>query len=196
MDYYSEEELALLGLKSVGKKVRISKKTSIYSPEDISIGNNVRIDDFCILSGKITIGNNVHISAYSALYGKYGIEIDDYSGCSPKTIIFSGSDDFSGEYMVSPLIPSKYTNVKGNTVYLKKYVQIGANSVVMPGIILGEGTAVGAMSFVNKSTSEWSIYAGIPVKKIKERSKKILDLVKEYEKENIDNWWYFSTWYI
>ena len=54
--FYSQEELMKIGFLSVGKNVLISKKASIYNPSVISIGNNVRIDDFCILSGKVTIG--------------------------------------------------------------------------------------------------------------------------------------------
>lgn len=67
--FYSISELKLLGLKRLGQNVYISRKSSIYSPENISIGDNVRIDDFCILSGNITLGNYIHIAAYTALYG-------------------------------------------------------------------------------------------------------------------------------
>lgn len=67
--FYSQEELKKIGFLSVGKNVLISKKASIYNPGVISVGNNVRIDDFCILSGKVTIGSYSHIAAYTALYG-------------------------------------------------------------------------------------------------------------------------------
>lgn len=50
--FYTEAELKELGLKSFGKSVLLSKKVSIYGAKNISIGNNVRIDDFCILSGQ------------------------------------------------------------------------------------------------------------------------------------------------
>ncbi|EAO54015.1 O-acetyltransferase (cell wall biosynthesis) [Bacillus thuringiensis serovar israelensis ATCC 35646] len=67
--FYSQEELKKIGFLSVGKNVLISKKASIYNPGAISIGNHVRIDDFCILSGKITIGSYSHISAvYSVIW--------------------------------------------------------------------------------------------------------------------------------
>ena len=75
--FYSECELQEIGFLSVGKNVLISRKCSIYSPEKISIGNNVRIDDFCILSGSIKLNSNIHISAYCALYGAKGIELMD-----------------------------------------------------------------------------------------------------------------------
>ena len=179
---YSKEELLQMGIK-VGDKVSISKKASIYSPETIEIGNNVRIDDFCILSGNIKIGNNVHISAYTSLYGRFGIEIGNYCGCSPRCTVLSGSDDFSGEYMISPMVPEKYTNVDGRKVIMKDYSQLGANSVVMPGVVVGEGAVCGSLSFVNHDLEDWTINGGIPVKKLRNRERKILDLVKEYENE-------------
>ena len=176
VSFYSKEELKKLGIKEIGENVFISKKASIYSPEKIKIGNNVRIDDFCILSGDIEIGDYVHIAAYVALYGKYGIKIGDFCGCSARCTIYSATDDFSGEYMISPMVPEEYTNVTGGRVILEKFAQLGANTVVMPNITIKEGTSVGAMSFVNKDLEEWGIYAGIPCRKIKERKRNIKDL--------------------
>lgn len=176
--FYTMEELKKIGIKRIGKNVFISKKASLYSPEELIIRNNVRIDDFCILSGKIEIGNYVHIAAYTALYGKEGIKIDDFCGCSARCTIYSATDDFSGKYMISPMVPGEFTKVTGGQVRLKKYAQLGVNTVVMPNITIGEGTAVGAMSFINKDLEEWSIYAGIPCKKLKNRDKKIIELSK------------------
>lgn len=177
-NFYTIDELKKLGIKQIGNNVLISKKASIYSPETIRIGNNVRIDDFCILSGDIEIGDYVHISAYVALYGKFGIKINDFCGCSARCTIYSATDDFSGEYMVGPLLPKDLTNVTGGKVILEKYVQLGANTVVMPNLTIREGTSVGAMSFVNKSLDEWGIYVGIPCKKIKQRKDNIINLSK------------------
>jgi galactoside O-acetyltransferase len=175
--FYSFQELKKLGLKSFGKGVFISRKASIYSPENIEIGDNVRVDDFCILSGRIKIGSFVHISAYTAMYGKFGIEMDDYSGLSPRCTVFSASDDFSGEFLIGPMINQKYTNVIGGSVFINKFVQVGAGCVILPNLTINEGVAIGAMSLVNKSLKEWCIYTGIPAKFIKIRSKKILELI-------------------
>ena len=179
--FYSEEELKTLGLKKYGRYVLISKKVSIYGPENISIGNNVRIDDFCILSGNIEIGNHVHISAYSALYGKYGIKIGDFCGISPRSTLLSATDDFSGQYMISPMVPNDLCNVSGGQIILEDFVQIGVNSVLMPAVCLKQGTACGAFSFINKSTKSWGIYVGIPIKRIKERAKTMIELSKNIE---------------
>jgi len=175
--FYTKKELDLLGLKSYGENVSISNKTSIYDAGNIIIGDNVRIDDFCILSGKITIGSFVHISAYCALYGQKGIEIGNFSGLSSRCTVFSATDDFSGEYMIGPLIADNYRNIIGGLVKISNYVQVGSNSIIMPSVCIAEGAAIGAFSFVKKDVKKWKIYFGIPAKLVKNRSKKLLNYV-------------------
>lgn len=175
--FYSETELATVGLKSYGKHVLISKKCSLYSPQNIVIGDNVRIDDFCILSGTITIGSHVHIAAYCVLYGAFGIEIQDYSGLSARCTLYSQSDDFSGEFLVGAQFNENQRNVQKGKIIIERFCQIGANSVLLPEITIHEGVAVGAMSLVRTSLDSWTIYAGIPARKIKERSKSMLHLL-------------------
>jgi acetyltransferase-like isoleucine patch superfamily enzyme len=173
--FYSKSELVRIGFKSLGYNVLISRHARIYNPEKIEIGNNIRIDDFCILSGNIKLGNHIHISAYTALYAKFGIEMEDYTGLSPRCTIFSATDDFSGDFMIGPMIDDKFTNVHGGKVIIKKFSQIGSNCVILPALTVFEGVAVGAMSLVTHDLNEWSIYKGIPAKFHKQRSKKILD---------------------
>ncbi len=175
--FYSETELKNLGLKSYGKNVLISKKCSIYSPEKISVGNNVRIDDFCIISGNVTLGSNVHISAYSALYGAKGIEFKDNSGCSARTTIYSAMDDFSGDYLIGPMHPEDTTHVTGGKVTIGHFVQLGAHCLVFPNLTIYDGAVVGALSLVTKDIPEWSIYVGIPARKLRDRSKGLLNLL-------------------
>lgn len=176
--FYTPEELAQLGLKSYGENVRISRYAQIYSPEKISIGDNVRIDDFCILSGNITIGSHIHIAAYCALYGAdYGIVMEDYTGLSARATIYAAMDDFSGEYLIGPIHEDKSINVTGGLVQICKYAQIGVGGLVFPSVCVGEGTVLGAMSMAKQALIPWSIYAGIPAKKIKNRSKGLLDLM-------------------
>lgn len=181
--FYDVDELEEIGFQSVGTNVLVSKKASIYSPELMQIGNNVRIDDYCILSGEISIGSYIHISAYSALYGRYRITLEDFTTISGRNIIYSASDDYSGEYLTNPMLPEQYTNVSGGEVMIKKHSIIGAGCVIMPDLTIGEGTAIGAMSFVNHSTDPWGIYVGVPAKKIKDRKRDLLILENElYQK--------------
>ncbi|MGL5052217.1 MAG: acyltransferase [Cetobacterium sp.] len=180
MAFYKREELEKIGFKSFGENVLISDKCSIYSPEKISIGSNVRIDDFCILSGDIKIGDYVHIAAYSALFGGAGIEMEDFTGLSSRVTIYSVSDDYSGEFLTNPTIPNKYKKVDEKKVVLKKHSLVGASSIILPGVLLEIGTSIGANSLVNKSTEEWSIYFGNPVKRLKSRKQDLLELEKQF----------------
>ena len=175
--FYSQEELSALGLKSYGTDVRISQFARIYSPEKISIGDNVRIDDFCILSGNVTIGSHIHISAYVALYGSMGIELEDYTGISPMTTVYSAMDDFGGDYLIGPIHPCEKTHVTGGKVTIKRYSQIGTHCVVFPNITIDEGCVVGANSLVNCNLEPWGIYFGVPARFKKLRSQGLLKLL-------------------
>jgi len=181
MAWLSFRQLDYMEIK-YGTNVLISDKASIYGT-DIEIGNNVRIDDFCILSGKIRLGNNIHIGAYCALYGKFGIVMEDYTGLSPRCTIFSATDDFSGDYLISPMNPPEFCNVTGGEVKLQKFVQVGAGTIIMPNVILYKCAAIGAMSFIKNNVPSFEIWAGNPLRFIKHRMIKLIDLAKEYEKQ-------------
>lgn len=179
--FYSSKELQNMGFVSVGENVLISRKASIYGVDKISIGNNVRIDDFCILSGKITLGNNIHISAYTALYGgDTGIILNDFSGISSRCAVYSESDDYSGNCLTNPMNPIEYRNIISGKVILEKHVLVGSGCTILPDVTIKEGTAVGCMSLINQPLDSWGIYAGIPCRKIKDRKKIILKLEEEY----------------
>lgn len=180
--FYTEDEYKKLGFKSIGKNCLISKNACFYSISNISIGNNVRIDDFCIISGKVQLGNYIHISAYTALYGSQGIIIGDYCGCSSRTTIYSAVDDFSGEYMIGPMVPEELTKVTGGVVELKNYVQLGANTIVMPSITINEGAVTGACTLVRHDLEPWTINVGMPSKILKYRKDNAKVLSKNIEK--------------
>lgn len=179
--YYSELELKQLGLKGYGSKVMISRKASIYGAENIEIGNNVRIDDFTILSGKIKTGNYIHIAPFTGLYGgKNGIELEDFVTLSSRIAIYAESDDYSGNSLTFPQMQPPFRCICGGKVLLKKYVIIGTGSTIMPSVTIGTGCAVGAMSFVNESLDEWRIYAGVPCKRLRKRSRDLEKLGDEF----------------
>ena len=183
--FYSEEELKQIGFNSIGENVLISRYARIYGAENIKIGNNVRIDDFCVLSGNIVIESCVHIAAACLLFGgKSGIVLKDFSGLSSRCAVYADSDDYSGEAMTNPTIPDKYRKIEGAPVVFEKHSIVGSGCTILPGVVLGEGASVGSMALVSKSLEPWSINVGMPCRKIKDRSKKILELEKEFINEN------------
>lgn len=182
--FYSEDELRALGFRSLGKNVLLSRKVSIYSPQRIAIGDNSRIDDFCILSGNVTIGRFVHIAPACLLYGgDDGVVFEDYTGLSARSAVYAVSDDYCGDCFTNPTLPMEYRSVIGGGVLVKKHSIIGSGCTILPNVVIEEGVAVGSMSLVNQSLAAWGVYVGIPCKRIKERKKTLLELEKKFEAE-------------
>ncbi|MDF1584213.1 MAG: acyltransferase [Methyloprofundus sp.] len=172
-----------MGFASVGENVLISDLASFYNCSNISIGNNVRIDDFCVLSagdGGISIGNYIHIAVYSSLIGAGKISLFDFCNISSRVSIYSSSDDFSGEWMTNPTVPSEYTGVFHANVVISRHVIIGSGAVILPSVIIEEGVAIGALSLVKKRCMAFGIYMGTPAKRIAERKRNLLELETKF----------------
>jgi acetyltransferase-like isoleucine patch superfamily enzyme len=179
--FLDNKQLKELNFKFLGNGVKISDKASIYNADQIEIGDHSRIDDFCVISGKVTIGRNVHVAVFcNVAGGEKGITLEDFSGLAYGCHLFTQSDDYSGKTLTNPTVPGRYKNETKKPIVIGKHSIIGTNSLVFPGVLMGDGTSVGAQSLVTKSTEEWSIYAGRPARRIKARSKDLLRLEKEY----------------
>ncbi|MET3107577.1 acetyltransferase-like isoleucine patch superfamily enzyme [Oxalobacteraceae bacterium GrIS 2.11] len=187
MAMLSRAAIENMGFKQVGNNVSISDKASFYNCPNIEIGDNSRIDDFCILSagtGGISIGRHVHVASYSSLIGSGNITLDDFSGLSSRVTIYSSTDDYSGTHLTNPTVPKKFTHVLTADVLICRHVIIGCGAVVLPGIRLEQGVAIGALSLVNRDCKEFGIYAGTPARFLKARSRKLLELEELLKNEN------------
>ncbi len=182
--YVNENYLKEIGIKSVGKNVLVQKSCTIVGIENITIGSNVRIDGFNSLIAPnevgLSIGSFVHIGAQCVISSNYGIEISDFVGLSHGVKIFSGTDDYTGEALTNPTVPSAFTKIYKGKVKLSKHVVVGSGSVILPNLTIGIGSSIGALSLVNHSIGSWGVYFGSPVKKLKERSKNLLELEKRF----------------
>lgn len=176
--YLTEHDLNNFGFKSLGKNVRISSDARIYGAQNMSIGDNVRIDDFTILSastGYITLGNYVHITRGCHLSGTYGIEILDFCCLAANSVIHSASDDYSGKSMTNQAVPHEFRAYHGGLVRLEKHVILGVGCVVIGPATIGEGCSLGVMTAVlGKDLPAWGIYVGVPARRLKERERGLL----------------------
>jgi dTDP-4-amino-4,6-dideoxy-D-glucose acyltransferase len=183
MAMLSRDSLEKLGLASMGANVQISDRASIYGASGIALGNNVRIDDFCVLSagvGGISVGDHVHIAVYSSLQGAGRITLSDFCNISSRVAIYSSNDDYSGTTLTNPTVPREYSGVTHADVFFDKHVIVGCGSVILPGVVLEEGVAVGALSLVHNRCQAFGIYAGTPARRIKERKRDLLELEQRF----------------
>jgi acetyltransferase-like isoleucine patch superfamily enzyme len=173
----------LARLKSVGKNVIIGKTVRIRYPELVEIGDNCIIDDFTYISTALKLHANVHISAGCKIIGGQGavVEMHEFSTLAPNVVLSAGSDDYlSG--IATPLVPMQFkANAKIGRIILHKHCIVGAGSVVLPDVVFAEGACLGALSLANQSLNEYTLYAGIPARILKQRNKQeIIDLEKKF----------------
>ena len=82
--------------------------------------------------------------------------------------------------MTNPTVPEAFTGVIHADVSIGRHVIIGAGSVILPGVVMEDGVAIGALSLVKNSCEAFGIYAGSPAKRIGNRNRRVLDLEKEF----------------
>ena len=177
--------------KRIGKNVFIGTNVYFRYPEHVEIGDNVIIDEFCYFTTRMCIGNYVHISPHCSVIGGKKAEfiIGDFAGLSAGCRIVCSSDDYLGSGLTNPSIPEEFrAKVKYSSVTLQKHVVIGTGCVILPGIVVAEGSAVGAMSLINKNLDAWGVYHGIPAVRRKDRpSENILKLeqkLREHDRKS------------
>lgn len=186
MSYLTDAELQGVGFKKLGRGVKISDKASIYDAEKIEVGDYSRIDDFCIISGRVVIGRYNHITPMCLVAGGLpGIVFGDFCTLAYGVKVFAQSDDYTGETLTNSLVPKKFKNEYFSAVNLERHVIVGANSVIFPGVTVAEGCSIGAMALVAVSTEPWGIYVGVPAKRIKDRKKDLLVLEAEFLNEQM-----------
>lgn len=96
----------------------------------------------------LKLGKNTDIGAFTYMNAKNGVIIEDYVQIGSHCSIYS---------------VSTIDNKKGKVI-LKKNCKIGAQSVIMPGVTIGENSIIGAFSFVNKNIPADVVAFGVPVK--------------------------------
>lgn len=181
MAFLTRDQLQRMSFRRLGRNVLVSDKASIYNADQIEIGDHSRIDDFCVISGKVTLGRNVHIAVYcNVAGGTEGVTLEDFSGLAYGCHVFTQSDDYTGATLTNPTVPSKYKNEAKAPVHIGRHCIVGTNSLIFPGVNLAEGCSVGALSMLVKSTEPWSIYVGVPAKRVRERIKDLLELERKY----------------
>lgn len=151
--------------------VKIFEPTVIINIDNIEFGKYIIIDSFVLIQAKktILIGDHIHIPSFSSISGGGSLIMENFSGLSSGVRIFTGSDDFKDWGFGNPTIDQRFRNVKIGEVVIRKFAIIGANSVILPDVEIGEGASVGAGSVVTKSLEPWGIYIGN--KKIGERNR-------------------------
>jgi acetyltransferase-like isoleucine patch superfamily enzyme len=117
--------------------------------------NTTKWNWMCQHHRNLKLGKYVDIGAFTYINAKSGVTIKDFVQIGSHCSIYSVStiDEKEGE------------------VILEENCRIGAHSVIMPGIVIGKNSVIGAYSFINKDIPDNTIAYGIPVKIIRKIKK-------------------------
>jgi len=162
--------------KSLGHDVIIHERVTLVGIENISIGSHVRIDPDVILlaTGPLTIGCYTHIAAGVFIAAKAGFEMKNFANIAHGARIYTINDDYSGEHLMGPTIPAELLSLSPGAVLMEEHANVGAGAIVLPGVTLAEGSVLGALSLIGRSTEPWTMYGGVPAKPIKERRRDVI----------------------
>lgn len=157
---------ATLGLRSFGTDVRIFALSRIIDPSCITFGDHVIIDDFTFLQGSesLTIGAHVHVAVFSSIAGGGKARLGNFVTVSQGVRLFSGTDVPDGSGLTGSTIPPAQRSVVRSDLTLQDFAFVGANSVVLPGVTVGEGAVLGAQSLAREDLKPWTIYVGAPAR--------------------------------
>lgn len=171
---YSElmGEHVLKLVKWHGKNVRVYSLAKILNPECAIIGDEVRILDYAFIDAKesFRIGKHSIVCWHCVIEGHANIRIGDRCFIGPGTKVLGSTYEFNG-YYTNEHLPENVRATQYGDINIENDAYIGANSVIMPGVTIGEGAVVGSNAFVNKDLEPWGIYVGSPARKVGEREK-------------------------
>jgi acetyltransferase-like isoleucine patch superfamily enzyme len=129
----------------MGKNVIIKQGVFIKEPQNIEIGSNVSIQEYCLLSG----------------YG--GLKIGNHVSIAAGTYVFTSSHPYSDKS-----INFRDGTLEKRPVVIGSNVWIGAGCRILGELAIGDNVIIGAGSVVTKDLPSNGVYAGVPATQIKE----------------------------
>jgi acetyltransferase-like isoleucine patch superfamily enzyme len=191
--YFTKKELIKIGFVKVGKNNQISKKVSFINIINGTLGDNVRIDDYCVIKGRVQIGSFIHIANFCLISGseKNVVVFKDRVAISNNVSVLTSSDHFvKGIINIASDLPNKILKIRNlnlimGNILLKEGCLIGAYSLILPNTVVGISTSIGAYSILFKEIDDFIYYSNrdiLKVTKIKKDKIKILSVIENFKK--------------
>jgi acetyltransferase-like isoleucine patch superfamily enzyme len=147
---------------TIGKGFHAGLRVRIWGRSKVEIGRNFYIGRDSFIETDVIIGDNVMFGNRVAVVGRY-----DHHYQLPGVPIRLAPQIRDADY--------KWKGI-GMVTTIENDVWVGYGSTVMCGVTIGEGSIIGAGSLVTKDVEPYSIYAGVPARKIRGRFDNPIDL--------------------
>lgn len=153
---------------ALGNNVIFEKGVLVFHPENITIAENVYIGHNTILKAyyknTLQIGRNTWIGQDCFFHAAGNIVIGETVGIGPKVSILTSQHRPQQKTEIV-----LFSSLEFKEVVLEDGCDIGVNTTILPGVVIGKGAIVAAGAVVNKSIPPYEIWGGVPAKKIGER---------------------------
>ena len=160
---YTSAELTALGVAHEWP-VRVDETVRFYGPGPFALGRGCRIDAYCVLTGTVRLGR-CHVATGCYLQGAVGgVTMADFAGLAGGVHVYTASDDYTGGRL--PVGLTGGAPDRAGAVTLGRGAIVGAGSVVLPAVDIGEGAAVGMLSGVKRSVPAFEVWAGTPARRV------------------------------
>jgi len=128
--------------------------------------SELRPNAYAIDCAGICIGDNVVIRHGCMMYGhnEYPLTIEDNVLLGPEVHIYSANHRYENRNVLI----SRQGHVAKGSVIIREGAWIGGKVTILPGVVIGKHSVIAAGSVVTKSVPDYTVFAGIPAKKIKE----------------------------
>jgi chloramphenicol O-acetyltransferase type B len=156
----------------IGKNFHAGRGVLLWAKHNITIGANFYIGKYSIIECDAEIGNNVIFANNVSLIGRY---------------------DHNYQQVGVPIrlaeqIRDKNYSWKGlkEKIVFEDDVWVGLGTIILSGVHISQGSIISAGSVVTKDVEPFSIYAGVPAKKIKNRFENELDMKEHIRLYNLN----------
>lgn len=159
-----------------GCQVKIFRGCRLICPERIRIGDYSQIDEQVFLFGGsgIAIGRYCHLAFGSSISGGGRCVIGNFVSIGAGVRILTGTDMPSGNGLLNPTVPAKWRSVERTQTIIGDHAVLFTNTVIFPGVEVGEGAVASAGSLIHQNLKPWVIYAGTPLVQVGIRPREIL----------------------
>ncbi len=137
-------------------------------------GRHISIDMCVYCSVELYLSDWNHIAPLTSIIGgeKSTLSLGNFAGISTGARIICGSEDFVNSLL--GIVPQKFKKTIHGHNIIKDFAWVGAGAIVLPDLVLAEGSVLGAGAVLTRDTEPWTVYAGNPARPIKMRNKKLI----------------------
>lgn len=135
-----------------------------FGRKHLVLARHVRIDAYAVVTASahgVALGEFSHLGVASQVFGSQGrVTIGRGVGISSRVTIFTGSDDYTGGHLCTPTLPDTFRNVQRGDVTIEDGVVVGCGAVILPGVTIGKGASIGALSLIKRDVAPFTIVCG------------------------------------